>query len=171
MKFLHEYEKHSDGTKYDNGYWKIVGNLLVNRRGGHHIYRPSPDDEIIEADDWSGLPWADILLVPDSITGWISPDGKFYGCNQYDHAEVAVWVLQASERELERKGWVKIYRTPPVRGVDVPEDIRYGWFGEHERLTSPQRKVLESKGFVLVEPGISYWSSKMTDAALAGGAE
>ena len=150
MKFLHENMKYNDGTVRDNGWWEIDDNRLYNFRGGWHFYTPSPNDIIIEADSWDDIPM-DYLLDDNAITGWVAPDGKFYGCDSEEHELIAERVLKMSETMLEDQGYVKIFRNPGYliytmrqQGYDIST---YEFVGARTRLTDAQRITLEHKGF------------------------
>jgi hypothetical protein len=162
MKFLHEFLEYNNGTTRDNGWWKIDGDRLYNIRGGWHCYTPSPNDIIIEADSWDDVPM-DYLLNNNAITGWIAPDGTFYGCDAEEHELIAERVLKTSETMLEDQGYVKIFRNPSYliytmrqRGYDIST---YEFVGARTRLTDAQRITLEHKGFD-VDSGKFLGSSK-----------
>lgn len=107
-KYLFEYTKLQDGTVKPNGWWEIDGNRLVNPAGGYHLYVPSPDDKIVEAESFFDLDHS-YLLDSDSEYGWISPEGQFYGCDYHCHEDVAQYIFGVPSNELEEMGWVKIY--------------------------------------------------------------
>lgn len=138
-KFLHEFM-----SGQDNGYWEIRGNRLVNSKGGWHDYVPSPDDEIIEGT------WDDVMKLrykPDDsqITGWLAPDGTFYGCAPEDHYAIAKYHLGCTEQELEKKGFAKIFFNPRFmidHGAPSYEAIR----SDLHRMTDAQLQVLKDKG-------------------------
>lgn len=139
--FLHEITRYINGQTSDNGWWEIRGSKLYNRCGGWHDYVPSPDDEIREST------WDEIMreTVRDDaqITGWIAPDGTFYGCAPEDHSLLARYVLGASERELEKRGYAKIFSVPSyVRHSEPYECVR----SDLRRLTDEQLQVLRDKG-------------------------
>lgn len=47
------------------------------------------------------------------FTGWVAPDGEFWGCESYDHLNMMqVDMGIKDENELENRGWIKIYRDP-----------------------------------------------------------
>ena len=143
MKFLHEYLKSPNGTILSNAYWEIRGNRLYNAAGGFHFYEPKEDDEIIES-TWDEILYEAALKKLDSskITGWIASDGTFYGCDPTDHWEIAERILNSTERELEERGYCKIYCNPIWYMTDEPE---YSYYYE-EHLTEAQIDVLISKG-------------------------
>ena len=142
-KFLHEYKKFDNGTKIDNGYWEIEGDKLVNRFGGWHHYEPSDGDEVIEGEWETVIP----LMVRDDsqMTGWIAPDGTFYGCCPQDHADLATYILKQEETTLENTGYIKIYENPIRLRVENPDLPPYDFFC-NRHPTEAQRKVLRKKG-------------------------
>jgi len=107
-RFLLEKLKLGDGRVILNGWWEICGDMLVNSVGGRHFYTPFPDDKIVEADSFDDLDHS-YLVKDDSDYGWISPDGRFYGCDCWQHSELASLIFKTTEEELERKGWIKVY--------------------------------------------------------------
>lgn len=142
MKFLHEFLHYGNGTVIDNGYWEIDGDYLYNFAGGRHHYTPSPNDEIIESD------WAEVrrlnakaAISDNHTTGWIAPDGTFYGVSYQDHHLVAEY-LGMTEGEMENSGYVKIYFNPiwPDHG----NKYEY-WFKDH--LSGAQIETLTKRGF------------------------
>ena len=151
MRFLHEFFKNADGTKRDNGWWRISedGKHLINAYGGWHDYTPSSDDIIAEADSWDDLDWSH-LLKPDSPYGWIDREGKFYGCSYSNHDAVAERILHSNDRVLEEQGWIKVYRASTGETVWYT-DWRYCRSGG---ITEAQEKTLEEKGLE------NYWRTK-----------
>lgn len=147
MLFYHE--KLSNGR--DNGFWEVDEDDLIyaefgdeirlyNQLGGFHYHKLAREDEFISVPHWDDLPWKDVLIKPDSNLGWISPSGEFFGCDYRDHAKVAELVLNSSERELEARGWVKIYLCDGVQ-----------WYHENLRPTEEQKRVLREMKFELDE--------------------
>lgn len=149
-KFLHEYLHFGNGKVQDNGWWEICGSKLYNRAGGRHDYVPQEDDEIREGT------WNDIIkeTVVDNtqITGWIAPNGTFYGCSPLNHAVVAEYVLNSSEKGLEEQGYVKIFENPAFLRREYPEYPRYEYMrGDSHYPNSAQIHVLREKGLVIKE--------------------
>lgn len=60
-------------------------------------------DDITEL-DWSVTP----LYNKDSKSGWLSREGRFYGCPDYFHDKFAAYVLGIKVDELETTGWARI---------------------------------------------------------------
>lgn len=143
MKFLHEYLKSPNGTVLQDAYWEIRGNRLYNAAGGFHFYEPKEDDEIIES-TWDEILYEAALKKLDSskITGWIAPDGTFYGCDPTGHWEVAEFILHCNERELEKRGYCRIYCNP-IWYMTNESEYSYDY---EKHLTEAQIDVLISKG-------------------------
>ena len=93
--------------------------------------------KVVEASDWTDLDWS-YLIDNSLLLGWISPDGRFYGCKYEDHAKVAELYFKKSERQLEKEGWVKVYYSSANRS-----NI---WYSEGLIVTEAQRIQLEKLG-------------------------
>lgn len=54
----------------------------------------------------------DLTITSDN--GWLSPEGKFYGCKFHEHSDTAYKIMKGKdsnpERTLEEKGWIKVQR-------------------------------------------------------------
>ncbi len=129
------------GKKVDNGYWEIRGDRLVNQGGGWHPYYPSPDDEIIEVESYHDLDWS-YLLNPESLYGWLSPEGEYYGCDYMQHAMIADLILDKDEIDMEEEGYVKIFC-----GWDCERD-----FFVNKQLTRKQRDWFLLNALELLKP-------------------
>ena len=147
MLFYHE--KLPNGIS--NGFWEVDEDDLIgaefgdeihlyNQFGGYHYHKLAREDKFISVPHWDDLPWKDVLIKPNALLGWISPSGEFFGCDYRDHEKVAEYVLNSSERELEKQGWVKIYACDGLQ-----------WYHENFRPTEEQKRVLREKGFELDE--------------------
>jgi hypothetical protein len=128
----------------ENGWWELVGNTCYNRVGGRHEYYPQDKDVFAEANDWDELDYS-YLIKPDSEYGWVSPDGRFYGCKYADHSLMAKMYFKKSERQLEEEGWVKIFRDS--------YDRKPTWMSDKLMITGAQRITLESRG-LQVDPDV-----------------
>lgn len=140
-RFVLETYKNDDGTFEYNGWWEYEDGYLYNRVGGRH--KANPNDEmwkyskVVEANDWTDLDWS-YLIDNSLLLGWISPDGRFYGCKYEDHAKVAELYFKKSEKQLEKEGWVKVYYSSVTRS-----NI---WYSEGLIVTEAQRIQLEKLG-------------------------
>jgi hypothetical protein len=54
--------------------------------------------------DWSRTP----LFDSDSSAGWLSRQGRFYGCPEKYHDKFAAYVLGMKVHELESTGWARV---------------------------------------------------------------
>lgn len=103
MKFLHEMinTNPKTGKKFYNGWWKIRGNYLYNYVGGRHSYIPSADDEIIESS------WEEVIKQESrnstETTGWVAPNGDFFGCGYGDHSFLAEALFNSSCSDFKRR--------------------------------------------------------------------
>ena len=74
------------------------------------------------------------LIKEDSDLGWLSPDGRFYGCDWADHEMVATEYFGRRDAcELEKEGWVRVFRS-----VETKEPV-YAQY----KITEYQRVWLE----------------------------
>jgi hypothetical protein len=65
--------------------------------------------KVAEASDWDQLDWYGTAVYDNKYeTGWLSPQGIFYGCNYRSHNAQAVYIHKCEERELEETGWLKL---------------------------------------------------------------
>ena len=139
--FVLETYKKDDGSFEYNGWWQYEDGYLYNRVGGHH--RADPDEKmwkyskVVEVNDRDDLDYS-YILNPDSDLGWISPDGRFYGCGYRDHAAVAERVLKKTDDQLEDEGWVKVFFDSWNR--------ERKWYSDTLCPTEAQRIVLERLG-------------------------
>lgn len=173
--YLHEYNHYNDGSIVDNGYWEIdfydipdnIKDLVgctcrvYNICGGWHNVTIEANDEIIQADSWDDLDYT-YLLNPHSRLGWLSPEGEFYGCKYFEHRMIADRVIHKDERELEREGWVKMYKNQ-LFPLDPPE---YFLGQSHDNiranyLTNKQVEVLLEKGFEVRPWEAKDWDEKL----------
>ena len=130
----------------DSGYWKIAGDHIENEYGGRSSYRPSSNDKIVEYDSWADM-YKATVRDDSQTTGWISPSGDFFGCAPQDHRIMALYYFgEDDERDLERKGYIKISETPArLRAMNPNLPLyEYGF----KMPTSAQWDVLVAKGIV-----------------------
>lgn len=137
---------HLLGTSYwkSAAYWvRDVGSesYWVNMVGG--MFPKSKCDTILDTkvvEDPEELDWSVTgFLVTDTACGWLSPEGKWYGCTYENHDLIADLILKRPRRELDREGWVKVY------GRKSNSPGGYSWECER-RLTPEQRNWLSYEG-------------------------
>jgi len=90
--------------------------------------------EVVRAGDLSELDWSKTPLYDnDSVSGWLSRTGRFYGCPSHYHDKFAAFVLGIKVAELEKMGWVRV------------NDSRY--YTCRLRPNAEQRNWLSEKGY------------------------
>ena len=126
-------------------YWAKVGynkygEIWINMHGGWCC--KNEKDEILavadfpDEDSFVEYHRKDIysyLIKEDSDLGWLSPEGDFYGCDWAAHEEVANLYFNKSDLELEKEGWIKIFRS-----IELGEPV----YCQH-RTSLQQRLYLE----------------------------
>lgn len=152
MTFLREFVDYPSQKDVYNGIWEYEDGICYNRFGGHHDYKEHPLSEFFTADSWDDV--LKYTIRDDTqITGWLAPDGTFYGCSPMDHMALEDHVLQRDATELEDEGWIKIYENPiniRMRHIsEYDEDLpQYDYLGMHYP-TPQQKEVLLKKGLTL----------------------
>lgn len=143
MKF---YKIKRTGKNYiTKSYWVTEGlnhhgEIWINMSGGWSM--KEKEDEILEIVDFPDKDSFEdayrkeiysYLIKPDSDLGWLSPEGDFYGCDWADHNMVANLYFNKTDLELEKEGWVKIFRS-----VELGEPVYC-----QNRLSTQQRIWIE----------------------------
>lgn len=123
-------------TKEENQY----GETWRNIHGGWCLRYPEDDilavDEAKDRKDFIDRNRKDIysyLIKPDSDIGWLSPDGKFYGCDYANHDIFVNQYFGKTDMEMEKEGWIRIFRGFESK---VPVYCKF-------KVSTPQRIWLE----------------------------
>jgi hypothetical protein len=93
-------------------YWvEDNGSYWMNHAGGR--IPKSSSDKILERvaidGDFEALDWTKTDLInPNSEAGWLSPEGKFYGCEWMKHDLIARYILKKKVEYLMNTNWVRI---------------------------------------------------------------
>ncbi|MBE7082455.1 MAG: hypothetical protein E7378_02085 [Clostridiales bacterium] len=67
----------------------------------------------VQAEGFECLDWYGTRVYDNKYkSGWLSPEGKFYGCDYASHIAQAKLVHRLRECDLERDGWIKIGLAP-----------------------------------------------------------
>jgi hypothetical protein len=137
---------HLLGTSYwpSAAYWvRDVGSESYWMNTVRGMIPKSKSDTILDTavvDDYAELDWSRTgYLMTDTTCGWLSPEGKWYGCSFENHDLVADLILKQSRRSLERAGWVIV----SGRKRNCPGG--YSWNCD-TRLTPEQRNWLSHEG-------------------------
>ena len=102
-------------VKADNFWWKLDTKTPLNKAtvynpfGGKISGVDVQDRQIIEAENWQFLDWTGTDILNDEYqTGWLSPQGKLFGCKSHYHGMQADLVHKKTEYDLEHEGWIKL---------------------------------------------------------------
>jgi len=119
----------------DNG-----GNWIDVARSRWHDKHPGDEVlEVVTAEHFTMLDWSKTpFYTPEaSSSGWLSREGRFYGCPTYCHDVLAWCVLGVKVPELERLGWVRIYSE--------------NWYVCQARLSAEQKNWLSMNGHKVID--------------------
>ncbi|MBQ3493852.1 MAG: hypothetical protein IJA69_00380 [Clostridia bacterium] len=93
------------------------------------------------AESFFHLDWTNTAIFSQHYkTGWLSPDGKFFGCDFHFHDDQAFLVHKQNEDDLEKQGWIKISYDPVKNGVD--SDKLEAFFDSDDEMVYPTNKQL-----------------------------
>lgn len=103
--------------------------------------------EIVEANSWFDLDWKGTKVYSDAyLTGWVSTDGEFYGCDYEYHNAQALLIHKCSLRELEEKGFIKI--TKKLRSDEYAvlnttkiNAMQFKWFKDNYVLSNREEVI------------------------------
>lgn len=125
--------------KHENIYWELKSEKGYNIYGETHDVKLD-EVEIIEAKDFHHLNWKKTPVLDDKYeTGWLSPEAKFYGCDDAYHSLQSFYIHKESDEiNLERKGWVKIF-------TDFNGELT--WYTIKPRANPKQLKWLSKNNF------------------------
>ncbi|MBI5809931.1 MAG: hypothetical protein HZB21_01890 [Deltaproteobacteria bacterium] len=106
------------------------------------IWRPKHEADIIKetakAEHITRLDWTKTPFHNDSLaSGWLSRDGRFYGCPQIFHDIFAAIVLGIKVGELEKTGWVRVFDS--------------NRFVCENRLSAEQKNWLSGNGYTILD--------------------
>lgn len=84
------------------------------------------------------------------VTGWIDPDGRWYGCRPEDHDEFMHLYLEKEVKDAEREGWIRVRSGPDIDGwFDKSWCCGDGWDAVP---TAAQRNRLLAMGHLTNDP-------------------
>ena len=152
-----EYDENTpiyDATVCGFGFGKNSGNNLTGK-------------EVVQADSLYDLDWKNTDLWCDKFTtGWVAPDGTYYGCNYHQHDKQAQFIHKKTERELEQLGYIKITKTRYINNFKhlvliydkSPTMAQYKWFDKNY-VQSNREEVLENIQFWMKHTRQRRWSA------------
>lgn len=75
------------------------------------------------------------LIDKKSHYGWLSPQAEFFPCDYTHHYELAELYFGKQEEELEKEGWVKVFKEynddNPVYAEVHPNSAQLEWLYDH----------------------------------------
>lgn len=137
--------------KGTSSWWELRDGMLINRVGGRHSYREEYETilETVTAEDFEDLDWNNTYLNnPKENSGWLAPDGTFYGCPSQAHDLCAYLLIKKETKELEDEGYVRIY-------------YKDEWICMKD-LTEIQAKFLLEKGYADCHNKLKKFEDKLT---------
>ena len=126
-------------VKYENWWWELDTTTpsdnatLYNMFGGKNSGVDVTGLEVVHAQNWRDLDWRGTAAYDSKYkTGWLSLDGKFYGCDYRYHDYNARFIHGKTEDQLENEGWVKIacrlnLQTRQIEGLQAIFGCRDGY--------------------------------------------
>ncbi|MFW6026047.1 MAG: hypothetical protein ACOCRX_06865 [Candidatus Woesearchaeota archaeon] len=137
--------------KYKNNWWEYIskdtsGNYIGKNFNDKLVTLNKSKVNLVKAKGFEDLDGTNTILDDKTQrTGWLSPEGKFYGCNYYNHSKQAEYLLKQSELQLEKQGWCRLSNE-----FDNPDkQVVYFNFGKnYERMpTKRQLQYLKFNGY------------------------
>lgn len=122
-----------DEYDMENYYWMVdKGDKWLNI-AKRSILKPKSDDDIIktvvETSDLTDLDWSETPLYNNKlISGWLSRDGRFYGCPSNLHDTLAHCVLGLKVSDLENMGWARVYSESHIVCLHRLSAEQRNWF-------------------------------------------
>lgn len=91
-----------------NGIWREY-NPETNEIVGESGYFDISNFETMQAESVHDLDWNGTVVLNKKLrTGWLNPEGEFFGCEPWCHKLQAQIIHRSDERKLEEGGWVRI---------------------------------------------------------------
>ncbi len=120
----------------ENFYWMLdKGDKWLNL-AKRSILKPKSGEDIVKAmvetNDLTRLDWSETPLYNDDLaSGWLSRDGRFYGCPSNYHDTLAYCVLGLKVNELEDMGWVRIFSERHFTCVQRISEEQRNWLSSN----------------------------------------
>lgn len=97
-------------------WWRDTGTQWVHEDTLHRFPKTrNPAIQVVEEAEASSFAKLDHtktdLYKPESECGWLSPNGKFFGCASQEHDRLARLVIGVPVPNLEKSGWARVQRT------------------------------------------------------------
>lgn len=149
MNYVKAKAKLADGSLSEKAGYYVVkpddrfGWIYCNFRGGWCLKECL---EVVESGVFNGTKeqfiemhrreFYDYLIEKDSPYGWLSPFCDWFPCGYTHHQDVAVDYLGYDEEELEKQGWIKVYKeydsAKAVYSQCRANERQLEWLGNHQ---------------------------------------
>lgn len=109
-KEFHCLDLYGNGSRHQ--WWQFAGNMYRNSAGGGFPSANVDPAKIVEVRQLShyGMLYAEPLLTHNDLTtGWLAPDGTFYGCSVASHDYTAENVIGSTVKRLEQQNFARLY--------------------------------------------------------------
>lgn len=131
----------SQKKREDNAFWMTDnGDNWIDVARSRWKDKHAEDEvlEVVSEEHYTLLDWRKTpYYTQDIASGWLSREGRFYGCPTYCHDILAWCVLGVKVPELEKLGWVRIYSE--------------SWYVCQVRLSAEQKNWLSMNGHKIVD--------------------
>lgn len=145
--------KYADGSVSNNTHYLFVERNYRNPAYGEWIYYNSKGGfctseciEIVESGTYTGTKeqfvalhrkdFFSYLIKKNSPYGWLSPFCEWYPCDYTHHQDIAEDYLGYDEHELEKRGWVKVFKEfdsdKAVYSQYEANEKQLEWLGNHQ---------------------------------------
>ena len=145
--------KYADGSVSNDTHYLFVERNYRNPAYGEWIYFNSKGGfctseciEIVESGTYTGTKeqfvalhrkdFFSYLIKKNSPYGWLSPFCEWYPCDYTHHQDIAEDYLGYDEHELEKRGWVKVFKEfdsdKAVYSQYEANEKQLEWLGNHQ---------------------------------------
>lgn len=145
--------KYADGSVSNDTHYLFVERNYRNPAYGEWIYYNSKGGfctseciEIVESGTYTGTKeqfvalhrkdFFSYLIKKNSPYGWLSPFCEWYPCDYTHHQDIAEDYLGYDEHELEKRGWVKVFKEfdsdKAVYSQYEANEKQLEWLGNHQ---------------------------------------
>ena len=133
--------------KYKNTWWKYDeatpanDATIVSNSGVRMCNIDISNLQQQKANSFFELDWLNTPVFSSKYkTGWLSPDGTFFGCDYHFHDDQAFLIHKKDEQKLENDGWIKISYDFVKNGID--SNKLEAFFNSNDEMVYPTNKQL-----------------------------
>lgn len=141
-------------TFYTSRVWvKEIGDFWEESYGGpRKKVRHDVILDVVYADSFDDLDWKRThYYKADGESGWLSPEGVFWGCEYGGHCNLASYVIRTPYERLERNRWVHVDRAGEKHrytyriAVGEPTAAQEAWLSAHGHDLDPEGMKARNK--------------------------